>query len=300
MDLNSNLAPIILFTFNRLDPVKQTISHLQKNDLSELSDLIIFSDGPRTEEERLKVLSVRSFLKTISGFKSITIKENVENKGLANNIISGVTEILNVHGKCIVLEDDLVTSPHFLKYMNESLELYKDSNNVASIHGYIYPIQGLPDFFFLKGADCWGWATWKRSWDFFEVYGSKLLNKLDQSGLEKESNFDNSYQYSNILREQIKGHNNSWAIRWYYSCFLNNMLTLYPGKSYVQNIGFGYDATHCSSSGEIFKGEFNDNDSFPKVNTEEDKHARNLVSLYFKSIKSSFLKRVLNKMRTII
>lgn len=125
------------------------------------SEHFIFSDGPKNEEAVAKVKEVREYLKTIDGFKKITIIERDRNWGLANNIIDGVTEIVNEYGKIIVLEDDLVTSPYFLRFMNEALEMYKDEERVFGITGYAYPIKkdGLPSTFFMKDGGCWGWAT---------------------------------------------------------------------------------------------------------------------------------------------
>jgi len=232
------LAPIVLFVYNRPEHARRTVEALQKNDLADKSDLIIFSDGPKGNGDIEKVNDVRSYLKTISGFKSVEIIERTENLGLAKSIINGVTEIVNKYGKIVVLEDDLVTSPYFLKYMNDSLEIYENDDKVISIHGYVYPVRGfLPDTFFLRGADCWGWGTWKRGWDLFERDGQKLLKELRRSKLEKF--FDvGGYPYVKMLENQIIGLNDSWAIRWRASAFLNNKYTLYPGKSLVKNIGF--------------------------------------------------------------
>jgi GT2 family glycosyltransferase len=162
------LAPIVLFTYNRPVHTKQTIDALLKNTLATDSDIIIFSDYPKTEKVVESVKQTREYLKTIKGFRSIKIIERNENFGLANNIIDGVTTVVNQYGKIIVLEDDLLTSPYFLRYMNEALMLYENEKDVVCIHGYIYPVkQKLPDTFFLRGADCWGWATWKHGWDIF-------------------------------------------------------------------------------------------------------------------------------------
>ena len=184
--------------------------------------------------------------------------------------------------------------------MNNALKMYEESNNVASIHGYVYPIKNLPETFFLRGADCWGWATWKRAWSSFEPNGKKLYNQLKVQKLEKTSNFDNSYNYSGMLKSQIAGKNNSWAIRWYYSAFLNNMITLYPGKSYIKNIGFGEEATHCSSNGDVFSGELNKSATFIQIDTLESKVARKKVTLYFRSIKVSFLLKLKTKLKSLL
>ena len=248
-----NLAPIVLFVYNRLDLTKQTVEALQKNELANKSELFIFSDAAKTENIQFKVNRIREYIKKISGFKKVIIFERKENWGLANSVIDGVTKIVNKYGKIIVLEDDLVTSPYFLSFMNKALELYKDEAKIASIHGYIYPIKNLPETFFIKGADCWGWATWKDKWSIFESDGKKLLDEIKKKNLEREIDFNGSYGYTKMLKDQIKGKNNSWAVRWYISVFLKDMITLYPGQSYVQNIGFDSDATHCKSKTDLFK-----------------------------------------------
>ncbi len=142
-----------------------------------------------------------------------------------------MTEVLDRYQKVIVLEDDLVISPHFLQFMNEALDLYKKEDNVISITAYIYPVEGpLPETFFLRGADCWGWATWKRGWNLFQADGLALLKKLEEQKLERDFDFDGAYPYTQMLKDQISGKNNSWAVRWYASAFLAGKLTLYPGE----------------------------------------------------------------------
>ncbi|HEY8733031.1 MAG TPA: hypothetical protein VIL90_00605, partial [Puia sp.] len=153
-------------------------------------------------------------------------------------IVQGIRQIISEFGKVIVLEDDLLTSPSFLYFMNEGLRIYEKDENVISIHGYLYPVnKQLPATFFLRGADCWGWATWKRGWDLYEPDGKLLLKELVESNKINQFDFDGSYPYARMLKDQIAGKNNSWAIRWYASAFLSNKYTLYPGKSLISNIG---------------------------------------------------------------
>jgi hypothetical protein len=232
------LAPIALFTYSRPYHTRKTVEALQQNKLSAQSDLFIFSDGPKDDVSRTRVSEVRGYLKTINQFKSVTIVERKSNIGLSANILEGVQQILSDFGNVIVLEDDLLTSPYFLDFMNEGLRLYEHDENVISIHGYTYPIEEkLPDSFFLRGADCWGWATWKRGWDLFQPDGSLLLKRLMESEQTVQFDFEGSYPYVRMLKDQIAGKTNSWAIRWYASAFLENKYTLYPGKSLVSNIG---------------------------------------------------------------
>ena len=143
----------------------------------------------------------------------------------------------------------MVTSPYFLKFMNEALEFYRDEEKVISVHGYMYPVKAkLPETFFLKGADCWGWATWKRGWDLFEPDGKKLLEEIRRRNLQKDFDLGGTYPYTRMLGDQIAGRNDSWAIRWHASAFVLDRLTLYPGRSLVHNIGTDDSGTHCEET----------------------------------------------------
>jgi len=231
-------APIALFAYNRLPHLQRTVAALQNNLTATEADLFIFSDGASTNEAEAQVKAVREYSKTIRGFKSVSIITRHVNYGLGKNIIDGVSEMLLQFDKVIVVEDDLVTSPHFLNYMNEALEIYEDEERVISIHGYLYPVkQKLPESFFIRGADCLGWATWKRAWKFFESDGQKLLDAIQLSGEVDVFNYMGCYPYLGMLKDQIEGKNNSWAIRWYASAFTNNMYTLFPGRSLVYHAG---------------------------------------------------------------
>ena len=244
----SVLSPIVLFVYNRLNHTRKTVAALKKNCLAEDSILFIFSDGAKDSQDKPAVRSVRHFIHKIVGFKKIKIIEHRTNRGLADSIINGVTEIIDRYGQAIILEDDLVTSPYFLRYMNQALELYKNDKKVISIHGYVYPIAGnLPETFFLRGADCWGWATWKRGWDLFEADGAKLLTQIKERKLAKKFDLGGVFPYTKMLKDQLVGKNNSWAVRWHASAFLKNKLTLYPSRCLVHNIGTDNSGTHCKS-----------------------------------------------------
>ncbi len=243
------LAPITLFVYNRPVHTRQTVDALKSNSLSTNSELIIFSDAAKSDAQAEAVNEVRQYVRQIVGFKSVTIVERETNFGLAHSIIDGVTAIVNKYGRIIVLEDDLVTSPYFLTYMNEALEKFADDDRVVSIHGYVYPVvQPLPEAFFLPGADCWGWATWQRGWASFNGDGQFLLDELKQRKLISAFDFNGAYLFSKMLEDQIKGVNNSWAVRWYASAFLEGKLTLYPGRSLVHNIGNDKSGSHCGES----------------------------------------------------
>jgi len=281
-----NLAPIALFVYNRLGHTQKTIEALQKNELARQSDLIIFSDGSKNNQDAQKVNAVRNFLQNMDGFRSVQLVVREKNFGLAKSIITGVTEITGKYGKVIVLEDDLITSPYFLKYMNDALEKYEYDDKVISIHGYVYPVkQELPETFFLRGADCWGWATWKRGWDLFEVDSKKLFSQIKDEKLEYAFDIDGSYPFSQMLKMQIYGLNNSWAIRWRASAFLADKLTLYPGHSLVSNRGFDQSGTHGGFT-EIFVTRYCVGSILLKdIDIKESKEVEQIIKAFFHSYK---------------
>jgi hypothetical protein len=243
------LAPVVLFACARPDHLRRTLDALRTNPEAGATPLVVFCDGARRPEQAAAVEAVRSIAASAEGFASVTPVLRPRNLGLAASIIDGVSEQLGRHERVIVLEDDILVSPHFLRYMNEALDVYAAEPRVASIHGYCYPTREvLPETFFLRGADCWGWATWARAWKHFNPDGTALLCALRERGLERRFDLDGAYPYSRMLEDQIAGRNDSWAVRWHASCFLDDMLTLYPGRSLVHNIGNDASGTHSGAT----------------------------------------------------
>lgn len=283
---NNILAPIVLFCYRRLGVLQQTFEALKNNELASQSNLIIFSDGYKNDEDKKGVEDVRQYIKTMSGFKGIKVIESPYNKGLAHSIINGVTKVVNEYGKIIVVEDDILTSPYFLNYMNDALNMYEKADEVACISAYTYPIKTEKQSFFIKGADCWGWATWKRGWELFEFNGQKLLDELNQKKLGYEFDFSGAYPYMQMLKDQVDGKNNSWAIRWYASCFLKNKLCLYLGKPVAKNIGFGVEgSTHCKDSVMLDESICTQKFTLKKIKVEENNDIRTLFAM---SLKQNF------------
>ena len=239
------LAPIVLFTYNRLSHVKALIESLLKNELAKDSQLFIFSDGGKTPEDMVRVKEVRSYLHSIKGFSSIAIYESETNRGLANSVIRGVTQVLQQYEKVIVLEDDLILSPYYLRFMNDALDVYEQDERVGTINGHMLDLKGIIDeTFFINHIDSWGWGTWRRSWDLFEPDGSLLLKQLEERNLCNAFDFDGAYPFVRMLKRQIAGQNSSWAIRYRASMFLHNKLSLNVGRSLVVNNGADGSGTH--------------------------------------------------------
>jgi len=247
----SKTSPILLFTYKRLDVLKKTIETLQNNELAKDSDLYIFSDGPKNQKDQDIIDTIRTYLKTISGFKNITIKASPVNMGLANSIINGVTSVLQSEEKVIVLEDDLLTTPNFLSYMNQSLNKYHNNENVFSISGYSFDLRkedsNPNQTYFLNRGWSWGWATWKNRWEKVDwdvkSYANFSNNKQERKEFAKGGSDLNA-----MLDKQMSGQLDSWAIRWFYHQYKINGLTLYPLASKIYNDGFDEDATHTNGS----------------------------------------------------
>lgn len=245
-----NCAPVLLFTYNRLSHTQRCVEALLKNHLSSESELFIYSDAAKDIAQQESVKEVRNFIHTIQGFKAITIIERDKNWGLAKNIIDGVTTQVNRYGKVIVLEDDLVVAPFFLQFMNEALETYKDEPKIGHIQACDFTQDpSLPDTFLIKFTGSWGWATWDRAWKHFNPNGKELLQEMQKRQLTHAFDMNGKYGFTRMLRRQIEGKNNSWAIRWNASLFLKDILSLNVGRSLVQNEGFDGSGTNCGGGG---------------------------------------------------
>jgi hypothetical protein len=245
------LSPIVLFVYNRPWHTRKTVEALQKNELAKDSLLYIFSDGPKKEEDISKIKEIRDYIKTIKGFKEVKIFESGKNKGLANSVISGVTKIINKHGEVIVLEDDLITSPIFLVYMNKLLNKYKEEKKIYSITGYNFPekVMRIPkdyrfDVYFNPRAASWSWATWKDRWEKVDWEVKDFENFKKKKDLQKKFNIGGE-DMSQMLIHQMEGKIDSWAIRWCYHHFKNKAFCVYPIKSYIDNIGLDGSGIHC-------------------------------------------------------
>jgi hypothetical protein len=268
-NIKNNLAPIALFTYNRPIHTQRTLIALSQNIGFKKSPIYIFSDGPKNNEDILLINQTRNVIRKLNHPKKKIIFKK-KNIGLSQSIINGINYVLKKHKRIIVLEDDLLTSPFFLEYMNNALEKYEDNIDIISINGFSFPIKNLPETFFLKDTGCWGWATWKKEWNYFENDAKKLLYLLKKNDLLYRFDLNGSYPYKKMLYKQINNKISSWAIRWRAVAILNNKLTLHPGKSLVVNIGFdgsgencrefnGYNVSLTSSPIRLFPEDVNEN-----------------------------------------
>jgi hypothetical protein len=287
------LAPIALFVYNRPKHTERTIKFLQQNLLAPDSRLYIFSDGPKTKADEEQVNEVRDFIKTVDGFKSVKIIESKSNKGLANSIIEGVTQLNNNYGQVIVFEDDLVSSPHTLTYFNEALNRYRNNEKVMHIGAYMYHLKDnhLPESFFYRAATSWGWATWQRAWQHFEPNIDKLIAQFDRQKINQFS-IEGTMNFWKQMQDFKRGKNNSWAIRWYASIFLRGGLTLNPSQSLVNNIGHDGTGVH-SGINDIYNVIINPKPiTYFPTEIKENREAYQSIKVFLANRKGSLWDRV--------
>jgi hypothetical protein len=242
-------APVALFVYNRPDHTRQTLEALARNRLADQTTLYVFSDGPKanaTPAERERIRETRQLVCSRSWTKATILVEAEQNRGLADSIVSGVQRVLQEHGRVIVLEDDIVTSAGFLTYMNESLELYANDEQVMHVSGYMYPLGLQPKgTAFLRVLSCWGWATWSRAWRHYDANIETHLQRFNSPPRIRKFNIEGHADFHQQLLDNRSGRIRSWAVRWYASWLSQGGLTLFPTQSLVRNIGHDGSGIHC-------------------------------------------------------
>ena len=269
------LAPIILFVYNRPWHTEQTLEALRKNEFADQSTLYIYCDGPKIEASKKdfkSVKEVRSVIREKQWCKEVIIIEKDVNSGLSESVIKGVSEVIESHGKVIVLEDDIVVGKHFLKFMNDGLNVYESNDKVYGVSGYCFPYSGkiIEKTFFLPIMSSWGYATWHSRWDKINFNGKELLEKVKSKKIGTKLNFSN-ISYYQMLQDQVAGKNDSWAVRFYVSMFLKKGVFLYPNLSLLKNIGLDGTGVHCGIvPNKIHSGNYNETIEIPiqKINVE--------------------------------
>lgn len=248
------LAPLIIFVYARPEHTKKTIESLANNYYADETEVYIYSDAAKNEKAMLQVELVREYIDSLIQrklFKSLKIIKSESNKGLANSVISGVTEIVGKYGKVIVVEDDLVSAPDFLQYMNKALDYFEMSRRIWSISGYTFKIKFPKDYKWdmylsFRGAS-WGWATWKDRWNKVDWEVTDYQDFSKNIKLRQRFN-RGGRDMSNMLDSQMQGKIDSWAIRWCYSQSKLDMLTVYPVISRIRNIGLDGSGTHSGTT----------------------------------------------------
>lgn len=240
--------PVAFFAFNRPQHAESTLRALASNPEAESTEVHAFVDGPRSPADHARVDEVRQVVGAARGFGALHLHCSDTNLGLYRSITEGVAKVLDAHDTVIVVEDDVQVATCFLAYMGDALERYRLAPAVGSIHAYAPPIHGLPDYYFLRGGDCWGWATWRDRWRLFESDPRALLRELVHADALGEFMETHGAQSLLQLVRRAQGRNRSWAIQWHASLFRQGRLTLHPGQSFVVNTGNDASGSHAAAT----------------------------------------------------
>lgn len=281
-----NISPIVFFAYNRYRHTKNSLISLRSNSLAKHSELFVYIDGPKNDNDKSENEKIFNFVKLLDGFRNIQIIRRENNIGLANSIVEGVTRACSEYGKVIVIEDDLIVSKYFLDFMNTALSYHENSEHVMHISGYMFPvdIDIKIQSFFLPFITSWGWGTWEHAWKKYEFNEDnyQILHKNRKA--RKRFNLDNSYNYWHLLKQKKNNKVDSWAIVWYLSVFFNKGLTLFPRETLVHNAGFDGSGTHCrASSFGANRRKLSQKQLSVKANYQVDNVIFNAVKKYLKS-----------------
>lgn len=299
--MNKQLAPVALFVYNRPEKTRAALVALENNVLASDTTLFIFSDAAKSESQIGRVAEVRKIIKETYNFNKIIIVESKVNKGLSKSIINGVSVIISKFGKIIVLEDDLVTHPRFLNFMNKALDFYFDNPKIFSVTGYNYPKKILnisyeQDIYFFYRQCSWGWATWIDRWS--KVDWKMKYYKMFKGSFQRQRDFNKGGRDLSFLLE-LQWHHliDSWAIRWNFTAYKQNAVAVYPSESLIDNTGFDGSGTHSGVS----EGFSNNLDNILQIdwtfisNVSVDLQIEKKVRELFSIDKVTFLKLLISK-----
>jgi len=285
----SELTPVVLFVYDRPGHAEQTLTHLAANDLAARTTLYIFSDGPKpgaNPEQVRRIGLVRQVIRSTTWCGEVVIHESPFNKGLANSIIDGVTEVIHQHGRVIVLEDDLVTSPGFLNFMNRALTFYDPYKAVFSIAAdrpygarFVIPDDYSYDVFASLRPFSYGWATWSDRWSLCD-WSMEAIRTLLSNEQQGEAFCRGGEDLDDMLEMQMVGKIDSWAIRFALSHFKHHGVAILPTFPYVENIGYDGSGTNCLKQHAKNKIDFSRCPSEPRFLDVVYEDARIINSFY--------------------
>jgi len=252
--MSSNKIPAVaLFVYNRPDHVAMTLSSLKSNFRSSEINLYVFCDGAKTNTHSgdvEKIRQVQSIVQEIDWTNDLKVIFRDGNVGLFQNVVSGVSEVLETNESIVVLEDDLLFSVHFLDYMFTALSQYAETINVSQISGFKFPFESKKrnGSFFMPVTNTIGWGTWKNRWEAIDFI-SPDITALRRKSVRREFNLGNAYPYDDMLIDQLKNEKTgSWAILYWWHVFRRNEMVLYPDYSLVQHNDFDQSGYHSGNT----------------------------------------------------
>ena len=236
-------APVAVFAYNRDQVLRQTLERLARCSGAGQTHLHIFCDGPRDTRDVDLVHDTVRVARAALGFATVQVHVREKNRGLANSIIAGVTEMCARYGRVVVVEDDLHVAPRFLEWMNLGLANFEDDERVLSVSGHSFVTKrNSTQGYFLPTVTTWGWGTWAREWSSFSRGADMSLLRARE--VRRAFDLDDSYPYSLMASRAIRGKIDAWGVFWAWNAFRQNKLSLFPPSSLVENVGAGVGATN--------------------------------------------------------
>lgn len=251
--MSKNNAPVVVFAFNRDKPLKFVLARLASAEAVLERDIIVYIDGARNKDDEKKINAVLDVVNNYkaTSLRNIAIQKRESNLGCQHNISSAISEVLSRYGKIIVIEDDVLISRFFLRYMDEALALYEDNKKIWGINGHQCPYMRVPssyqaDVYLSPRNLCTGWATWRDRWDpvDFQIkdWPEFIKNPANIAKLESAG-----WDIRAMLEKHYIGRLNSWALPCTYYMVKNNLYVVEPKLSLTKNIGFGIESVHCNN-----------------------------------------------------
>jgi hypothetical protein len=243
-------APVMITTYTRKEHLQRTLDALRKNELAEATTVYVYVDGPRPGDEQ-KVSAVRQYLDTVSGFGALHVVARKRNMGAHENAKAANYEVLDRYGKMIRMEDDIVTAPGYLKFMNQALDKYENDKKVFSISAYCPPIQIPADYpydvYFIRRFSGWGCGIWRDRLDniYQEITQEEYARFASNRKLVRDFEYSGGKDMLLMLKGVASGKLEAGDVTAMYSQFVNDQYTLYPTRSLVQNIGMDGTGVHC-------------------------------------------------------
>ncbi len=295
----NNLPGIALFVYNRPNHLIKTLKSLKKNHQASKFEIFIFCDGPKKNLHIKKIKQVQKIAKNVKFFSKNKIYVRKKNIGLAKSILNGVSTVLKKKNSVIVLEDDIVTNNHYLKYMTDALNFFENDKLIGSVTGYSYtdvPKNYSKDIFLSQRHASWGWGTWKNVWEKMQWEKKWAKRQLKSKDFKKNFNKSGNDMHQ-ILKEQLEGKSDTLDIMFNLNCFKMNLFCVCPKKSLLYNIGLDGSGIHCKKGDKVFS---NYSNYFRVKKFEKLKVETNIIKKIHKSFTTPIPLRIYNKIKNYL
>ncbi len=252
----STSAPVALIIFKRPELTAKVFEAIRQ---AQPSTLVVIADGARAnkKDEAEACAAARAVTEKVDWPCRVVRHYSDKNLGCRDRVSSGLDLVFNEFDRAIILEDDCVPELSFFRFCEELLERYRNDERVMAISGDNFQFgnrQIEHSYYFSRYPHVWGWATWRRAWQHYDV---KITNwpQMRKDGWLVQLLQDNAAvkfwqaSFQSVYDRQI----DTWDHQWTYACWQQNGLTALPRTNLISNIGFGTEATHTKRNSRFSK-----------------------------------------------